>query len=227
MTRIPSLYSALLVVISMLIVSSQASAEAYEWELRKDHQGIQVFTKKVASSPYKAVKAEAIVEDTRLSSLAALIMDAEACPKWADKCAESYVYKQLSDTEFYVYSNNDMPFPVKDRDALSHVRWWQNPDSLEVVMEGVATTDIMERIKGRLRLTEAKTTWRFTPLGEGKVQVINESHINPGSKVPGWLTNMLLVDTPYETMKDFLSEVKADKYKQARVAFISEEPVSQ
>lgn len=212
----------LILVVAAIITSSLVGASSYDWKLKRDDEGIQVFTKKVDGSPYKAVKAIAIAEGISLSSLAALIMDAEACPRWADKCAESYVYKQLSDTEFYIYSNNDMPFPVKDRDALSHVNWSQDPASLEVVMEGVATTGIMEKKKGRLRLTDAKTTWRFSPLDNGSIQVVNESHIDPGSAVPGWLTNMLLVETPYETMKAFLAEARKDRYQQATVAFVVE-----
>jgi len=202
-------------------VTLTANADS-TWELRKDKAGIQVYTKSVDGSPYDAVRAVTQVDNIRLMSLVALLEDVEACQDWADQCVESTVRKRISDTEAYVYTHNDLPFPVKDRDALTHVVWSQNPDDYEVVMSSEATTGIMEKIKGRLRLTEAKTSWRFKPLPSGQIEVSNEAHINPGSSLPGWITNMLLVDTPYETIKSFVAEASMPKYQNAEVNFIIE-----
>lgn len=70
----------ILIVVSAFI-NSIAFAAASEWQLKKNDEGISVYTKKVEGSPYKAVKPEVIAEDMRLSALAALIMNAEACPR--------------------------------------------------------------------------------------------------------------------------------------------------
>ena len=37
---------------------------------------------------------------------------------------------------------------------------------------------------------------------------------------PGWVTNMLLVDTPFETMKSFVAEIQKPRYRNALVSFI-------
>ena len=155
--------------------------------------------------------------------MSVLLCVAGACSDWADRCAESYLVEQLSETESLVYTHNDLPFPVKDRDVLAHVIWKQDPQSLIVTMRSSATVGRMEEVDGRLRLTEANASWVFEPLGNGRVRVINEAHINPGSALPGWVTNMLLVDTPFETMKSFVSEVQTEKYRDAVVSFVSDE----
>ncbi len=192
------------------------------WQLRKDKGGIQVYTKSVDGSPYDAVRAVTQVDSIRLMSLVALLDDVAACQDWADQCVESTVRKRISDTQAYVYTHNDLPFPVKDRDVLTHVIWTQNPADYEVVMSSKATTGLMDKVKGRIRLTEAKTSWRFKPLKSGQIEVSNESHINPGSSLPGWITNMLLVETPYETIKSFVEEAAKQKYQNADVSFIVE-----
>ena len=74
-------------------------------------------------SKNKAVKATAKVEAT-ISELVALVMDSSACPDWTALCKESRVVEQVSDTELYVYTINDVPWPVSDRDAVAHVGWW-------------------------------------------------------------------------------------------------------
>ena len=199
-----------------------AQDEQEEWSQRKDKDGIQVYTRSVEGSPYREVQVVTTIQDIRLSSLAALLLDAEACPEWADKCDESYVHEQISETEFYVYSNNDMPFPVTDRDALTYVTWVQDPETLAVTMTSIATSDILPKQRGRLSLTEARTSWQFIPQADGSIDIVNASHINPGSMLPGWVTNMLLVDTPYQTMSDFIVEVRKPKYLEAEVSFIQD-----
>ena len=89
---------------------SHAAAEQ-AWELKRDRDGIQVHTRPVPGSPYDAVRTTTKLDSVRLSALVALIEDAEACPDWADRCAESYLLERLSDTESLVYTHNDMPFP--------------------------------------------------------------------------------------------------------------------
>lgn len=206
-------------------VSGSATADTEDaWKLRRDKAGIQVHTRKVEGSPYAAVKSTTILQGVRLASLVALLEDVEACPDWADKCAESYVHQRISDTESYIYTHNAMPFPIKDRDILAHVIWRQDPVTFEVVMNSEATTGILEKVKHRLRLTHAKASWRFRPLPSGDVEVITEAHIDPGSSLPGWITNMLLVDTPYQIMKSFAAEVVKAKYRDAAVSFIQEPP---
>ena len=195
-----------------------------EWELRREREGIQVYTRDVSDSPYDEVLSRTLVEGVTLSSMVALIQDAEACSNWADRCADSYVQELLSETEAYVYTHNDLPFPVRDRDVVSHVLWRQDAGSLEVVMESVAVAGILPESDGKLRLTEAMTTWRFRPLPDGAIEVTNRAHINPGSRLPGWITNMLLVDTPFETIRAFVAELENPKYRDARFDFVTEPP---
>ena len=166
------------------------AAEEQPWELQRDRDGIQVHTRSVAGSPYDAVRTTTRMTGVRLSSLVALIEDADACPDWADRCAESYLLERLSDTESLVYTHNDMPFPVKDRDVLAQVKWTQDPSTFEVEMNSTATVGKMEEVRGRLRLTMAMASWNFAPQQDGSVLISNEAHIDPGSALPGWVTHM-------------------------------------
>lgn len=197
-------------------------AQEQVWELRRDRDGIQVHTRAVAGSPYDAVRTTTRMEGVRLSSLVALIEDAQACAEWADRCAESYLFERISETESLVYTHNDMPFPVKDRDVLAHVVWTQDADTFAVEMRSSATLGRLDEVRGRLRLTQAMASWTFVPQADGSVLVSNEAHIDPGSALPGWITNILLVDAPFETMKSFVGEARKPKYAQAQLSFISE-----
>ncbi len=216
----------LLIYCSWLATASMSlfAAAEQDWELKRDRDGIQVYTRAVEGSPYRAVRTTTIVVDVRLASLVALIEDVEACPDWADRCAEAYLHERISETESLVYTHNNMPFPVKDRDVLAQVQWTQNLETYEVIMNSQATTGKLAKLRGRLRLTKAVASWNFKPQADGSVEISNEAHIDPGSALPGWVTNRLLVDAPFETMKSFVSEVQKPKYRDATVSFIQEPP---
>ena len=207
----------------MTVLAAEASgSESDNWNLKRDRDGVQVYTRNVEDSPFDAVRATTIMENIRLSSLVALIMDAEACPNWADRCAASSIHEYISETEQLIYSLNDLPFPVKDRDVLTRTHWSQDPETRAVYLISNATNGIIEEVKGKLRLTEASVSWHFLPQEDGSIQVVNEAHINPGSALPGWIINMLLVETPFETMKAFREEVTSPKYAEAEFEFVTE-----
>lgn len=209
------------ILLACLLCTSVLAAEN-EWEPRRDRNGIEVFTRAVDGSPYDEVRTLTVIDGVRLSSLVALIEDLEACADWADKCAESYLFERISDTESLIYTHNNMPFPVRDRDVVASIKWMQDAESLEIKMFSAATVGKMEKVKGRLRLTDATASWGFRPLSDGSIEISNQAHINPGSRLPGWLTNMLLVDTPFETMLAFIDQVKKPKYRDAQFSFIKE-----
>lgn len=200
----------------------QTHAAEEKRDLGKDRDSIQVYSRAVEGSAYAQVKTTTVLESVILASLVSLIEDVETCTIWADKCAESNVFERINETEAYVYTHNGIPFPVKDRDVLAHVQWEQDSGSLQATMNGVAMSGMLDEVRGRLRLTQATARWTFLPLESGTVEISNTAHINPGSNLPGLVTNMLLVDTPFETMKAFVAEIAKPKYQNAPVGFIRE-----
>jgi len=124
--------------------------------------------------------------------------------------------------ENYVHTITDLPWPVKDRDLVSHVIWQQDPETLVVTMQGNATVGKLEESEGIVRLTEAQVNWELTALENGSVNVVLEAHINPASLLPGWITNMLLVDSPYNSMEGLRKRVKLKLYQEVELAYIHE-----
>ena len=213
-----------LFVASLLLCASSTVYADNVWRLRKDEDNIQVYTRKVDGSPFDAVRTVTVMQDVRLSALTALIIDAEACTNWASRCVESYVYQRLSESDAYVYTHSNMPFPIKNRDVLTHAIWSQEAASLTVRVDSEATTGILDEIAGRLRLTQLRLGWIFRPLESGAVEISNEAHIDPGSNLPGWIASLLLVSIPFETMRSFVLEVTKPEYQDAVIGFIQEPP---
>ncbi len=192
-----------------------------DWELRSDKADIQVYTGDVEGSKFKAVKANMKMEAS-LGEVVALIKDLQACPDWAELCKLSEHLEVVSETELSVYTLNDLPWPVSDRDAIAKILWSQNPQTLAVVMEAIVTAEGKPPRKGAIRLEYGVTGWTFTPLGNGRIAVESRAHLDPGGATPAWLTNRLLVDAPHQTLSNMRKIVSSKKYTGSTFEFLLE-----
>lgn len=209
-----------LALLTAIAFAQQDSADG--WELKKDKNGIQVYTRDVQGSKFKQVRS-VMQTDFRLQSVVALIRDGEACPRWADLCKESRVIETVSETEFYVYNLNDIPWPVKDRDAITHVKWERNPDTGLVTMTATATdSELVPPTKKAVRLQNAVTRWMMLPKPNGTLEISSEGHIDPAGPTPAWVTNLMLVDSPFKTMENLRQEMANDAYADVTFNFLSE-----
>ena len=211
-----------MVVLLTLVIVGHATADDTPWKLRRDQDNIQVYTRKVAGSPYDEVRTTTTVESLRLSSLVALLQDASACTRWVERCASSHIMTEVSDREAFSYTHNNMPFPIRDRDVVSHIRWHQDATTRSIIMRGEAVDGMVETVEGRVRITNAEVTWHFEPLSGTLIHISNQAHVNPGSRLPAWLTNSLLVDAPFRSMQAFIREARTERYRNAQVSFVSE-----
>ena len=150
----------------------------------------------------------------------ALVRDTDACQEWAALCKESYEAEVISDTELYVYTYNDIPWPVSDRDALAHVVWDYDPGTGAVTMLARATKDRMDKVKGAVRILKAESKWVFLPDTDGQLHIITEAHVDPNGPTPAWITNLLLVDSPFETLSRMRDLIASGRYDNHRFDFI-------
>ena len=100
-----ALLAALLTVawISPAMAQTDAAAlsESLDWDMKRDRDGIQVFTATVPDSRHKAVRGTMQVA-APLKDFVALVLDTEACSDWAALCKESYVAARESDVPTWV-----------------------------------------------------------------------------------------------------------------------------
>lgn len=201
-----------------LIAFAQLDGVSYEWTEKKNKNGISISTSPVKGSSFKAVRGEMIVK-SNVSALVALVEDMPACPKWAAMCKEARVEKRISDTESYAYVYNDIPFPVTDRDVYTHVVWTQDAQRKRVSMTSTAAKGGTPKSKA-VRIKDAVSQWHFTLMEDGSTKVENFAHINPNGPTPAWLTNLMLVDSPFKSMKKMREIVESGGYADSKVPFL-------
>jgi hypothetical protein len=220
------LFFAGLILTFLLGPGTHLSAAEAAWELKKDKDGIAVFTRSVEGSSYKAVKASMQVPGT-VSALAALVLDSENCSEWAAHCKRSQVLTASSDKQFVAYTLNDLPWPVADREGITQVEWSQSPDTgavtmIATILGGDQVPANAPKAKGAVRLTTGTTSWHFAPTGNNTVTVTSEAHIDPEGATPAWLTNRLLVGAPFDTLAAMRALLASGRYDDAEIPWLSE-----
>ena len=202
--------------IMALLISFQAHAQLkeadLEWKLKRDRKGIQVYLARVPDSKFRAIFSTMEVEVPPLE-LAALVMDIENCSNWASMCKSAEIIERVSASESYVYSINDAPFPVANRDVVANVHWSLDRNTGVVSMRSDAVPNKLSKKKGLVRIQNASSEWHFTPKENGIVLVESYAHIDPNGKIPSWLINLLLVDSPYKTLKRMRKLALTRQYK--------------
>jgi hypothetical protein len=209
----------------VLLLSSLFSFSAYSettaWKLEKEEKDInlKIFTREIAGSNLKEFKGEMLVK-TKLTTIAALLLDGQAAPQWMHQCEKFEVVEQIDDLTAVVYFINGAPWPVSDRDAVVMTVMSQDPETLVLKAELNVINDRLPEDDDYVRIPHMKGFWLFEPKDEGQVLVTYQVHANPGGSLPNWLANSVVVDTPYYTMSNMLDMLKLKKYQKADVLSI-------
>jgi len=214
----------LLLSFALIGLNQELSADV-DWTLKRDRDGIKVYTRSIEGSEHKAVRAEMIVQAS-INALVGLTMDTSACPKWAALCKRAEIVRKESESEYYVHTFNDLPWPVKDRDVVAKVTWSADPQG-SVSMAAKLVPGLVPEKKKVVRLTDGITRWGFSPAPNGETRVGSSVHLEPGGSIPAWLTNTLLIDSPYDTLQGMRMLVQTGQYDDARFAFIESVETSQ
>lgn len=196
-------------VIGLLFFSGKAGSDYNEgsWELRKEKNGIRVFTRTNEKSSFDLLKAECFMP-YRLTQVLSLITDVENHPRWVYNATETRPIKVTSALDFYYYGVTDAPWPASDRDLIFHVTASQNPNTKIIEIDVHCVPDMLPEVEGKVRVPRSHSTWTLKPAEKG-VWVTYTLDIDPGGSLPAWLVNMATVDGPYlsfEAMKKVLKE---------------------
>ncbi len=203
--------------------SSPAHSEsAAEWHLAKAESGIRIYHQGVEGSPFKRYRG-VMTAETTLGALVALVGDPEGYPAWVETCAYGRVVERVGPREMIIHTINSAPWPVMDRDSVVDVRTEQETGGA-VFMRLKGVPDHIPRKADLVRVETIEGFWRFTPLGEGRVEVVYQVYSDPGGDLPAWLVNAIATSRPLRTLKQMRTMLRRPEYSGATYDFIRESP---
>jgi hypothetical protein len=184
----------------LLTSASAPRAASPDWTLRRDADGVRVWTRPVEGSAYREFRGKMEVR-APIARAVAWIGDAPRMPEWFFRCSEARLVERVSPVEGYSYSVIDLPWPFAERDIVVQWRIADAPGGATVVpMENAP--DRLPAQPGRVRVPRASGLWRLTPRGDGVIEVELQLHFEPAGRLPAWIANAVVVDMPYWTLRN-------------------------
>ncbi|MCF5585387.1 hypothetical protein GIV65_21330 [Pseudomonas syringae] len=181
-----------------LTVVLAGGAQAQDWKVAKDEDGIKVSLSDVPGSDYKAYRGVAVI-NASVGKLRALQEDVAGACAWIHECKLQKVLKHEGD-KTWTYSQFNTPWPVTPRDSVLLITTQEGADgSITRNLEG--QPKYLPEEKGFVRVAEVKGFWKMVPKGPNQTEVTYQVHTEPGGSVPSMLANKFVVDAPFNTLK--------------------------
>lgn len=189
------------------------------WILKKDKDGIKVFTRKSANFKFNELKVECELE-CRVSQLAAVLMDVNNHTQWVYKTVKSQLLKTTGVAELYFYTEIECPWPFENRDLVVHVKVLQNVENKIMTVTAQNMDDYLPVKANIVRMKYSKVIWKATPVNSRILKIDYQIQIDPGGSVPAWLLNSFAAKGPFESFMKLKKEVKLPQYVNARLPFL-------
>ena len=198
-------------LISALLVSfflgSVARDSNNDWEKKVDKNGIQVYTRDVDNSAFKEFKGDTYIHAT-IEEISEIIADVEKYPEWCYKTKTVKIIGKNADTIRYYYEA-DTPFFLKTRIAWFECSKETKRQTHEITFSLVDITPTATVPDDCIVIPIMRGYWRLKPAKDGTVLVTIQMRTEPGGIIPSWLANLVVVDSPYISLKNIRE--KAEK----------------
>jgi hypothetical protein len=215
------------VVGASLVWAGPAETEA-GWHLKAtdESQAIEVYVRTRADRHREFLAITKV--SARLSSVAAVLQDTKAMPRWLYRTREVQVLEAPEPTRGLLRVISNLPWPLADREAVIEWRMAQDEATGEVRLDGVAAGHRAPPIEGTVRMPELESHWRLKPLPGGVVEVrlSGFGHLGGNLNFPPLRAFMStsIWQAPLESLKGLREMVQLPDYRQAQVPAVREQP---
>lgn len=193
----------------ILLFLSFTLVEAASWKLIKNKNAIKVYSRTVVGSEIPEVKGVVKIR-TGKSKLLDIFNDTKNFTKWSYNCVKAFeVYDNKID-EKYNYLKINFPFPTKDRDFIVKSKKIDiDKDTVKLVLTGASSycdnksSKVCQKTKtDNIRITLLNGFYLFEKIDSKYYRLTYQIHSEPAGSIPSWLVRAMVVDMPFETLKN-------------------------
>jgi hypothetical protein len=173
-----------------------------EWSLRKDANGIKIYTRDYPDSPVKEFLAITTCSYSQ-EKVIVIINDIERYPKWLRSCKSVEPIKNIKDSFTVNYVEISFPWPLSNRDGIWESTVKENGPVYYAEIK--SRPELVPEKEGIVRMHNACGSWKVEKLTNGQVKITQQFFADPEGNIPAWVVNLFLVDGPYDTFMNLLT----------------------
>ncbi len=201
-------------LLGLCLCLGAALSWAEEWKLDSTRGGIVSYTRTVPGQDMLDFRAVTRIKAPMESVVSALI-DVERMPDWFYQMKETRVLSADRLSNINLYMVIEGMGPVGDRDAVVKAEIWQDPISLELLLEGHSVDYAgMPEQAGKVRIPEMTAGWRIRPISPEITEVELTGSAHPGGAIPVWAANLVITMLPRESLDQLRDNLKKRAYRE-------------
>lgn len=187
-------------------LSGSVGAQESYWNLRKNKNGIEVYTRKIKNSGLIEFRAT-VTLNASFRNVRRVIDDVESYPVWIENLKKSRTIKKISGVERVDYYEIQAPWPFKNRDMVMQVKSIVKNNNIAHI--GLMNSpDYVSAKQNIIRIREAKGLWHIFSIEKNKTRVTYQLYSDPGGYIPTWVVNLLIVHGPYTSLLNLKDRLK-------------------
>jgi hypothetical protein len=167
------------------------------WELKREREGVTIYTRESPDSPLKEYRVSAI-HNFPMEELYKMSIDLESRPKWVIHCTGLEIIDTV-DGRIRYHTSYAVPWPFLDRDLVVEEELvYKGPDSAHLLTRSIYLDYPLG--DGMVRMPRYREEVFFEKIDACRTRFRAEGFADPGGSVPAWLVNMFLVDGIYDSV---------------------------
>lgn len=190
-----TLYS-LVFILGLSLTFQSANAQG-AWKIAKEKNGVKIETRFIDGWSIKEYRATVYIKTT-LDEAVEAYRDPVKRKSFMARSIEVSNLKENSKTDIITYNLGNAPWPVADRDNITHSIFIKKGNQVKVTMTSLP--NYIPEKDGIVRVPRTKGHWLFIDQGNGIVKVVQQSVADLGGSVPDWLVNSTIVEGPYDVL---------------------------
>jgi len=187
-------------LLSCFLFSIGLTAQTRDCDLKKDKDGIKVYTCKSDTSKFHSLKAEFVIENTSIEEVKAFLFTVPNYLKWQYNVLEASMLKKISANEMIYRVVIDAPWPLSNREMIVKFS--------SVIQDDTHANFYITTIKSDFPMNEdlvrvpfSEASWTITKINNA-LHVTYKMNIDPGGYVPPMLVNIAMADGPHQSFRN-------------------------
>jgi hypothetical protein len=167
-----------------------------KWELRKNENGIEVYTRKAAAGNLKELRVTCELDATKAQLINALL-DIPDYNDWVYSNKKSIILKTVSPQKIIYYTQSHLQWPIRDRDLV--IELIINPTADVLNIQAKSLPAYLPRTNDYIRVPYSMATWKVVQVPNNKLKIDYTFAVDPGGNIPAWIVNATMAIGPYNS----------------------------